>query len=231
MNELPPESRWKPYVANIGTGSLIFAVAPAVPTAFRIGFGVTALVCVIIDSQWLRRRLKTIVRTVYEFVRQFWWLLLVLGAITGTGGAVWRHFGTRSIPRSVVDARTNVLQIQRSLTGKNIRILWVLSKDSWPTDRVYARGWEPIVVEHRADPSRLKTYLSKGNVVAEDVPGTPSGFIRRYYRGKCIFASDYFDSEGGFVLLEYDEKCDGKLVVIGSESPSFFPPFPVFSYH
>lgn len=231
MNELPPEPVWKRYVANIGTGSLIGAVAPAVPTAFRIGFGVTALVCLVIDSQWFRRRLKTIAQTVSEFVRHFWWLLLVLLAITGTGGAVWRHFGNRSTPKSIVDARTNVLQIQRSLTGKDIRTLWVLSKDARPTDRVYARGWEPVVVEHRADPSRLKTYLSKGKVVAEDVPGSPSGFIRKYYRGKCMFASDYFDSEGRFVLLEYDENCNGKLVVIGSESPSFFPPFPVFSYH
>lgn len=222
------ESRLKSWNSNIGVAALFLSMSPGLPIWARVAAIAVTIVCLIIDFPGILQKLANIASLLFRFVRDFWRFLLILLVIICFGIAVLYLVTPSSAPRPLARARDAVLEVQRSLNGRDVTIR-VICDDAMQPLRYFMRSYEVLAIERPGpDGAPLKTFMRGGNVLAED-GRAPSGPVRRYYRSHCNFASDYFDDSGRLLFYEYDEQCSGRPQVVASQ-PVPFPPIPVFTY-
>lgn len=175
---------------------------------------------------------KNLISSLNAFFRNYWKLLLGLSLVIGVVLVIYQ-IGPRTpgIPPEVLEARKAVVEIQSSAYKVGVTKWWAAEDQNVePEKKFFIRQYELIISEQAKD-DFPREYFKGGKKIAEDVRGPSQyGFIRKYYRDVCNFATDYFDSMGRFTHLEYDQDCTGSSIIYQVDSPVFFPPGPVFTY-
>ena len=207
----------------LGTGCLLAAAAMGLirPIPLVI-IGVVCLLLLLLPGG---SKLQNFLQLLGRGLRQYGHILLFLVAVFAA--VLWIDRCRSEVPRDVETARARVLRIYSWRTRRALTT-WTAVDSKGRKIEVFLHGYD-VVETDREKPVPMKTYIENGRRIAEDI-GTDDGFVRRFYRGNCNFASDYYDKAGTFSYLEYDKDCDGDVVVRGKESPASFPPLPGYAY-
>ncbi|HEV2705086.1 MAG TPA: hypothetical protein VGV59_04130 [Pyrinomonadaceae bacterium] len=223
-------------IVGIVTTLLAAQFAVVMPFWLRAILGALTLLGILIIARRLVLGAANLFRMGTLLLKNSWQFVLgggiTFGLMTLGIGLGW--IAPEGVPREVLEARREIMEIDRALSEGRVKRWWAAEESApgEPRRRLYMRDNEVVVAENlEGGGDVLRTYLKNGRRIAEDVRGTlTEGFARRYYRGECNFATDYYDAAERHLYLLYDADCRGRPQVKDISAPRLSVPAPVFTY-